>query len=78
MSRLKKIIIPVTLIVIATVALGTMLGYTAFVLYHTALLLLPLLLHVIKLIALLIGIGVTYTGIRFGIMEVQSILSTKP
>ena len=78
MSRLKKIIIPVTLIVIATVALGTMLGYTAFVLYHTALLLLPLLWHVIKLIALLIGIGVTYTGIRFGIMEVQSILSTKP
>ena len=78
MSRLKKIIIPVTLIVIATVALGTMLGYTAFVLYHTALLLLPLLLHVIKLLALLIGIGVTYTGIRFGIMEVQSTLSGKP
>ena len=78
MSRLKKIIIPVTLIVIATVALGTMLGYAAFVLYHTALPLLPLLWHVIKLIALLIGIGVTYTGIRFGIMEVQSILSTKP
>ena len=78
MSRLKKIIIQVTLIVIATVALGTMLGYTAFVLYHTALLLLPLLVHVIKLIALLIGIGVTYTGIRFGIMEVRSILSTKP
>ncbi len=78
MSRLKKIIIPVTLIVIATVALGTMLGYTAFVLYHTALLLLPLLWHVIKLLALLIGIGVTYTGIRLGIMEVQSILSGKP
>lgn len=78
MSRLKKIIIPVTLIVIATVALGTMLGYTAFVLYHTALLLLPLLWHVIKLLALLIGIGVTYTGIRLGIMEVQSTLSGKP
>lgn len=78
MSRLKKIIIPVTLIVIATVALGTMLGYTAFVLYHTALLLLPLLWHVIKLLALLIGIGVTYTGIRLGIMEVQSRLSGKP
>tara|TARA_B100000073_G_scaffold42780_1_gene31978 strand:+ start:426 stop:662 length:237 start_codon:yes stop_codon:yes gene_type:complete len=78
LSRLKKIIIPVTLIVIATVALGTMLGYTAFVLYHTALLLLPLLWHVIKLLALLIGIGVTYTGIRLGIMEVQSILSGKP
>ena len=78
MSRLKKIIIPVTLIVIATVALGTMLGYTAFVLYHTALLLLPLLLHVIKLLALLIGIGVTYTGIRLGILEVQSRLSDRP
>ena len=78
MSRLKKIIIPVTLIVIATAAMGTMLGYTAFVLYHTALLLLPLLWHVIKLLALLIGIGVTYTGIRFGIMEVQSILSGRP
>ena len=78
MSRLKKIIIPVTLIVIAIIALGTMLGYTAFVLYHTALLLLPLLWHVIKLLALLIGIGVTYTGIRFGIMEVQSTLSGKP
>ena len=78
MRRLIEIIIPVTLIVIATLALGTMIGYAAFVLYHSALLLLPLLWHVIKLLALLIGIGVAYTGIRLGIMEVQSRLSGRP
>ena len=78
MRRLIEIIIPVTLIVIATLALGTMIGYAAFVLYHSALLLLPLLVHVIKLLALLIGIGVAYTGIRLGILEVQSRLSGRP
>jgi len=78
LSRLMKIIIPVTLIVIAIAAMGAMMGYAAFVLYHTALLMLPLLWHVIKLLALLLGIGVTYTGIRIGIMEVQGILSGKP
>ena len=78
MRRLIEIIIPVTLIVIATLALGTMIGYAAFVLYHSALLLLPLLWHVIKLLALLIGIGVAYTGIRLGILEVQSRLSGRP